>query len=80
MVAHPFSPSIREAEAGRFLSSRSAWSPEQVLGQPGQHSEALFKKHKDNEVIDYTKGNMGARRAQIGKRGGLSSRFKCSHS
>jgi hypothetical protein len=26
VVAHPFNPSTREAEAGRFLSSRTAWS------------------------------------------------------
>jgi hypothetical protein len=26
MVAHTFNPSTREAEAGRFLSSRTAWS------------------------------------------------------
>jgi hypothetical protein len=26
VVAHTFNPSIREAEAGRFLSSRPAWS------------------------------------------------------
>jgi major histocompatibility complex class I len=26
VVAHTFDPSTREAEAGRFLSSRPAWS------------------------------------------------------
>jgi hypothetical protein len=26
VVAHAFDPSTREAEAGRFLSSRPAWS------------------------------------------------------
>jgi hypothetical protein len=26
MVVHAFNPSTREAEAGRFLSSRPAWS------------------------------------------------------
>jgi hypothetical protein len=26
MVAHAFNPSTREAESGRFLSSRPAWS------------------------------------------------------
>jgi hypothetical protein len=28
MVAHAFNPSTREAEAGRYLSSRPAWSTE----------------------------------------------------
>ena len=34
MVAHAFNPSTWEAEAGRFLSSRPAWSTERVPGQP----------------------------------------------
>ena len=28
VVAHAFNPNTREAEAGRFLSSRLAWSTE----------------------------------------------------
>jgi hypothetical protein len=28
VVAHAFNPSIQEAEAGGFLSSRTAWSTE----------------------------------------------------
>jgi hypothetical protein len=35
VVAHAFNPSTWEAEAGRFLSSRPAWSTEWVPGQPG---------------------------------------------
>ena len=31
---HTFKPSTQEAETGRFLSSRPAWT-EQVPGQPG---------------------------------------------
>jgi hypothetical protein len=37
VVAHAFNPSTWEAEAGRFLSSRPAWSTEWVPGQPGLH-------------------------------------------
>ena len=39
MAAHVFNPSNREAEAeaGGFLSSRPAWSTEQIPGQPGLH-------------------------------------------
>jgi hypothetical protein len=37
VVAHAFNPSTREAEAGRFLSSRPAWSTEWVPGQSGLH-------------------------------------------
>jgi hypothetical protein len=43
VVAHAFNPSASEAEAeaeaGRFLSWRLAWSTEWVPGQPGLHRE-----------------------------------------
>ena len=45
-VAHAFNPSTREAEAGRFLSSRPAWSTKWVPGQPGLHRETLPRKKK----------------------------------
>ena len=35
-----------EAEAGGFLSSRSAWSTKWVPGQPGLHRETLSQKTK----------------------------------
>jgi hypothetical protein len=41
VVAHAFNPSTWEAEAGGFLSSRSAWSTKWVPGQPGLHRETL---------------------------------------
>jgi hypothetical protein len=31
VVAHAFNPSTREAEAGRFLSSRPAWSKSEFV-------------------------------------------------
>jgi hypothetical protein len=46
VVAHAFDPSTWEAEAGRFLSSRPAWSTEWVPGQPGLHRETLSRKTK----------------------------------
>jgi hypothetical protein len=46
VVAHAFNPSTREAEAGGFLSSRTAWSTEWVPGQPGLHRETLSRKTK----------------------------------
>jgi hypothetical protein len=46
MVAQAFNPRTREAEAGRFLSSRPAWSTERVPGQPGLHRETLSQKTK----------------------------------
>jgi hypothetical protein len=38
-VTHSFNPSIQEAEPGKALSSRPAWSSERILGQPGPHRE-----------------------------------------
>jgi hypothetical protein len=47
VVAHAFNPSTWEAEAGRSLSSRPAWSIEGgVPGQPRLHGETLSKKKK----------------------------------
>ena len=55
-MAHAFNLSTWEAEAeeeaeakaGRFLSSRPAWSTEWVPGQPGGHRETLSPKTKIN--------------------------------
>jgi hypothetical protein len=46
VVVHAFNPSTWEAEAGRFLSSRPAWSTEWVPGWPGLHRETLSRKTK----------------------------------
>jgi hypothetical protein len=46
VVGHSFNPSIWEAEAGRFLNLRPAWSTVRVPGQPGLHRETLFQKTK----------------------------------
>jgi hypothetical protein len=42
--AHAFNPSTQEAEAGRFLSLRPAWSTKWVPGQPGLYRETLSRK------------------------------------
>jgi hypothetical protein len=49
VVAHAFNPSTREAEAGRFLSSRPAWSTKWVPGQPGLYRETLSRKNKNKK-------------------------------
>jgi hypothetical protein len=46
VVAHTFNPSTWEAEAGRFLSSRPAWSTKRVPEQPGLYRETLSRKTK----------------------------------
>jgi hypothetical protein len=55
VVAHAFNPSTREAEAGRFLSSRSAWSTEWVPGQPGLHRETLSLKQNKTKLTNKKK-------------------------
>jgi hypothetical protein len=49
-VAHAFNPSTWEAEAGRFLSLRPAWSTKGVPGQPGLYRETLSQKTKKNKT------------------------------
>jgi hypothetical protein len=51
VVAHAFSPSTWEAEAGGFLSSRPAWSTKWVPGQPGLHRETLSQNKQTNKQI-----------------------------
>jgi hypothetical protein len=46
VVVHTFNPSTQEAEAGRSLSSRPAWSTEQVSGQPGLEKPKRERKEK----------------------------------
>jgi hypothetical protein len=45
-VAHSFNPSTWEAEAGGFLSSKSAWSTKCIPEQPEVHRETLSRKTK----------------------------------
>jgi hypothetical protein len=47
MMVHALSLNTTEAEEGRLLSLRTAWSTEQVLGQPRLHRGSLsLKKRK----------------------------------
>jgi hypothetical protein len=46
VVAHAFNPSTWEAETGRFLSSRPAWSTKWAPGQPGPYRETLSWKNQ----------------------------------
>jgi hypothetical protein len=46
VVAHGFNPSTREAEAGRFLSLRPAWSTKWAPGQPGLYKNPVLKMEK----------------------------------
>jgi hypothetical protein len=49
MVVHAFNASTWEAEAGKFLSSRPAWSTERIPEQPGLHGENLSQKTKPKQ-------------------------------
>jgi hypothetical protein len=47
---HAFNPSTWEAEAGRSLGLRPAWTTEWVPEQPGLHKEILScKTNKQNQ-------------------------------
>jgi hypothetical protein len=49
VVVHAFNLSTGEEESGRSLSSRPAWSKDQILGQLGVHRESLSRKTKKEE-------------------------------
>ena len=49
VVTHAFDPSTWEAEVGRFLSSRPAWSTEWVPWQPGLYRETLSQKQTNDK-------------------------------
>jgi hypothetical protein len=77
-VAHAFNPSTWEAEAGKFLSSRPAWSTKSVPGQPGLRRETLSqktkkKKNKKTEALgDFVITDLKSRKANIKQKGELS--------
>ena len=54
VMVRAFNPSTWEAEAGRFLSLRPAWSTEWVWGQPGLCRETLLWKTKTNKQTNKT--------------------------
>jgi hypothetical protein len=60
MVVYTFNSSTREAEAGRFLSSRPAWSTKCVPGQPGLYRETLSRKTKKQQNNNNKKDAEGA--------------------
>jgi hypothetical protein len=49
VVVHAFNPSTREAEAGRFLSSRPAWSIEFQDSQGYTEKPCLEKQKTKNK-------------------------------
>jgi hypothetical protein len=50
-VVHSFNSDTWEAEAGGSLSSRPAWSTEQVPEQPGLHRETLSQTNKQKSTV-----------------------------
>ena len=46
----PFIPALGRQKQADLLSSRPAWSTQQVPGQPGLHGEALSQKTKKNTI------------------------------
>jgi hypothetical protein len=54
---HTFNPSTQEAEAGRSLSSRPAWSTKWVPEQPGLYRETMSRKNKTRKEKENWKLN-----------------------
>ena len=55
VVVHPFNPSTQEAEAGRSLSLRPAWSTEGLPVQPGLHRYTPFWREVWTWVFNWVK-------------------------
>jgi hypothetical protein len=49
VVAHAFNPSTREAEAGRFLSSRPAWSARAIQRNLVSKNQKQKNKNKNKK-------------------------------
>ena len=54
VVVHTFNPSTQEAEAGRFLSLRPAWSTQQVPRQPELYIETLSLKKRRKKTLTFS--------------------------
>jgi hypothetical protein len=61
VVAHTFNPSTREAEAGRFQSSRPAWSTEFQDSQGYTEKPCLKKQTKKYSFFVYSLCALGIR-------------------
>jgi hypothetical protein len=57
MVVHAFNPSTWEAEAGRSLSLRPAWSTKWVPGQPELYRETLSPGKKKKKELGLKKAS-----------------------
>jgi hypothetical protein len=79
MVVHGFNPSTQEAEAGRFLSSRPAWSTKWVPGQPGLYRETLSRKTKQSSNQPTNQPNKQTNKKEIVKMGGCSPASNGGH-
>jgi hypothetical protein len=85
-----FNPNTWEAEAGRFLSLRPAWSTEWVPGQPGLYRETLSrktkkskrrkKKEKRKKKKEKRKKKKRKRKKEKGKRKGKERKKRNSYS
>jgi hypothetical protein len=49
VVAHAFNPNTREAKAGRFLSSRPAWSTKWFQDSQGYTGKLCLEKQKNKK-------------------------------
>ena len=50
-LGNAFNPSTQEAETGRSLSLRLAWSTEQVPGEPGIHRENVSQNKQTSKIF-----------------------------
>jgi hypothetical protein len=70
VVVHAFNPSTWEAEAGRSLSSKPAWSTEQVARHLGIHRKTMSQKSKKTKTKTKNPNKQQKERERKHRRGG----------
>jgi hypothetical protein len=77
-VAHAFNPSTWEAEAGRFLSSRPAWSTSKFQDSQSYTEKPCLEKEKETTTTTKTKKPNKPKKKKKKKKESIFNKWCCS--